>query len=511
MAMIFAIQFQHRLGFNSNLRFHPKLSKFRISKTTANQLGMVLFRPLGSYERLLSRKSVGSDTIALSHGCVTILEGNVTDNDLLLSIEFVIAKHPMLRSIIKDRQWAEYEGPARQLSQKIFSSERVSIDSFDTTWRLRLERSFNSPLFDLLEPQWRLHHISSSGKHALVFTFNHGMDDQQSIQYLLKDMIAYLCGLKDNSKKSFPQSIEESLSEKNLSLSTILWALYQLKNSLDNPKVLPSQIEMKLKNDENFRSQISLPSSRSTIYSLLSLSLEETTALIKLTKKYNFSVTQFLSAIVASVTADLISSQLSKNSSSTGNILLRFLLSVGLRKYLNQPTDTVFCASGAIDYTISVPVNVRNSFKSHQLNEDIVNFVNLCKVKANYAINEMRFVPESVKLFDFGMKTVDIFQAVEMEAKNPKTLGRGYSCSVSNVGVLQFSSETDDSLKVTEVYYGTSQAQSGVLAQLSCTTVNGRLNACIQFPRPIVSETEAENFTQRIRDYLANLRHINEL
>ena len=44
------------------------------------------------------------------------------------------------------------------------------------------------------------------------------------------------------------------------------------------------------------------------------------------------------------------------------------------------------------------------------------------------------------RLFGLGMQYADILSIVEAEAKNPSTLGRGYTCGVSNVGVVKLPS-----------------------------------------------------------------------
>jgi hypothetical protein len=48
---------------------------------------------------------------------------------------------------------------------------------------------------------------------------------------------------------------------------------------------------------------------------------------------------------------------------------------------------------------------------------------------------EAGFAPETVRLFDWGMRMVEINDVVEKEADNPRTLGRAFTTGVSNMGV----------------------------------------------------------------------------
>ena len=108
---------------------------------------------------------------------------------------------------------------------------------------------------------------------------------------------------------------------------------------------------------------------------------------------------------------------------------------------------------------------------------------------------------QSVRLFGLGMRYADILSVVEAEARNPDTLGRGYTCGVSNVGV--FSPPADaklapKALRAVAGYYGTSHARSGVYCLLSSITVDGALCGCLQFTAPITPRAEAAAFRDGI-------------
>ena len=101
------------------------------------------------------------------------------------------------------------------------------------------------------------------------------------------------------------------------------------------------------------------------------------------------------------------------------------------------------------------------------------------------------------------MQYTDILSVVEAEARNPDTLGRGYTCGVSNVGVFTLAAAaatTDDAggkkapLRAVAGYYGTSHARSGVYCLLSSVTVDGALCGCLQFTAPLTPPAEAAAF-----------------
>jgi hypothetical protein len=94
-----------------------------------------------------------------------------------------------------------------------------------------------------------------------------------------------------------------------------------------------------------------------------------------------------------------------------------------------------------------------------------------------------------------------------MEAANPSSLGRGYSCGVSSVGVIDFDDVRLDNkgVRVEEAYYGTSHSRNGVLCLLSCMTVRDTFTGCLQFPYPIVSKEMATKVKLSVESLLSSL------
>ena len=106
------------------------------------------------------------------------------------------------------------------------------------------------------------------------------------------------------------------------------------------------------------------------------------------------------------------------------------------------------------------------------------------------------------------MDYATILPLVENDASSD-TLGRGYSCGVSNVGLVDFDSNSDGdsvsdgSVSVEEVYYGTSHSRNGVLCQLSVQTpaTTGMMCCTLQTPEPLVTINQAIS----VKEYFMNL------
>lgn len=138
---------------------------------------------------------------------------------------------------------------------------------------------------------------------------------------------------------------------------------------------------------------------------------------------------------------------------------------------------------------------------------------------------------------------IDILKAVEIDANNKQSLGRGFTCGVSNMGVVRFDSSSDDNdyhinhnqsqhdhvhhhppplsssphddgndddhnqaiVFIESGYYGTSHSRNGVLCQLSTMTINDQLYGCIQFTHPLVTDDDANYFLSKLQLLLQNL------
>jgi len=268
------------------------------------------------------------------------------------------------------------------------------------------------------------------------------------------------------------------------------------------------------------------PDERETFCEFFTLPSGTTDNLRKACRAQGVTVTNALAAAMLSVTAaatQVLGGVKSMNNqaeeeATVKNSLLRFLLSVDLRPFGVELTSdwakgTVACAAGAVDFVVPVSASValkgdvtRPLTSTSTSTSEMWQLAKQCGEKASYIIEQQGWVPESVRLFGFGMQYADILRVVEMEAKNAGSLGRGYSCGVSNMGLVKFAtsdeSNTAPTLGVSTAFYGTSHGRNGVLCQLSCMTVGGGDNApfcgCLQFTSPLISREEANQIAKRL-------------
>ena len=163
----------------------------------------------------------------------------------------------------------------------------------------------------------------------------------------------------------------------------------------------------------------------------------------------------------------------------------------------DREAKEVTCAGGAMDFMSRLGANTNKRLDGAAFESEFWSLAQQCR-REYLDFVDQGFVPESVRLFDLGMKAVEILDVVEKEADNPKTLGRAYTCGVSNMGVfkypVEYATHSGGSARLQGVYYATSHSLTGSLYQLSCGTVGGALCLTFQFPHPIVSAKDANAF-----------------
>jgi hypothetical protein len=485
----------------------------------------VVYRELGGYEKLLSRKTPGTDYVSLSHASAFIFQGIMYDNELKKIMLQVIQKHPMLMSYIfqdyNDKfYWKKINDNFESVIDKsVYFIDVSTMSEFTRNWQDIFNLGLNKAQFADDNAQWKLYNIicKDSQTSALVFIFNHGLDDQTSVNIIIKDILAYYTNPNlISSSKEFPLSIEEAVGPyKKFNIKTILWSMYQLYNSLKMPIMVPYRIKNLQTTNTSEYNYISNPNNRRTFSTFFSLSKIETTKTVAFCRQNNITFTNLLSALILILT----SANIQDNTSNFEDIDLRFLLSVGLRSYgeygkSDFTDETVACASGAIDYVISVPKEATTSgimnedagiSKKSRFIEEVLKLSEACKATGNLIIKDWQFVPESVRLFGIGMKVADILRVVELEAKNSASMGRGYSCGVSSMGVCDMGDDQRLKLLPSQGYYATSHARNGVLILLSCMTIDGSFCGCLQFTDPLINRNEAEKINARIVKYIQKI------
>jgi hypothetical protein len=463
-------------------------------------------RPLGAYERLLSRKVPMKENVALSHGCAVLLNGVVDDETLERAVMNVMDKHPMLKVYIDGDNWTQCASDVVALVKTVLQPTVYSnsTGSFDSAWKFALETSMNGATFPVEGPLWKVQSFVHEEKTAWVFTMNHGIDDQQSVNIMVNDMISSCISKGIDAKykcKAFPPSIEQAIAPEFPGMNTLLWGLFQISNLAARPIQIPNFVYQRMIDGECSSDTYYDPDKRRTILDYFILNKDKLGGLRRSCKANSVTITQALAAAMLCTTAETVV----KDVNNQQKINLRFLLSVGLRPYGQSESGnhhdftngTVACAGGAIDFIISLTSNAL-----HGDDESFWDLARSCRREAESIIQHRNFIPESVRLFDFGMTYAKVLQIVEADSRSKGTLGRGFSCGVSNVGLCNFMG--DDLLQVDQVYYGTSHSRNGVLCQLSVESVKskGILCGCLQMTDPLLTRMDQMIFKNKLLNLL---------
>jgi hypothetical protein len=512
------IGFPHRFMTDTYRMTSPSRGTKLASVPSESMIESRVIRQLGGFERLLGRKVSSGSGVSLSHASAALVKGLVDHERLMQAVAYSMRRHPMLRVYIEQdsdspkRSYFKYcTESVDALSETVVESMHVPETAFSDTWSQIFEDSLNGPMFSSDKPQWKLINIYSSvsskhpfGQSAWVFVMNHAIDDQQSVNILIQDLLDSINSReKPEFEFPFPVSMEEAVGPGLPGVKTIQWGLFQLKNLVSFPVQFPPELKA-LKNEPSYCD----PNQRRTIVETFSLDSSQLKRLVQKSKERGLTVTNTLSAAMLLCTSAIV-----KGGKSVNN--LRFLLSVGLRPYgevdnMNEVLSlgdggiskndfsfgTVACAGGAVDFIVPVDSDLSVERGFWQIAEE-------CKKKASDVL-AAGFVEESVRLFGFGMEVADILRVVEMDANDPNTLGRGFSCGVSNTGRCQIDAREGE-ISVSDIYFGTSHHRNGVLCQLSCMSVGDSFFGCLQYPEPIVSRSQGELFRVSLERTLSEI------
>lgn len=348
-----------------------KKSKAQFLSSLESSKESQFIRPLGGYERLLSRLTPGTSSVSLSHVCVAILDYAAPHDDILLAVSECMQKHPMLTAYIakdndsviegeKEKQyWIKSSVPVDDLAKDVVRTIKAANKyEFSMLWQRALEYGLNEAAFPSKGPLWKLVNIrlEDGTQSAWIFVVNHGIDDQTSVNIVIKDMIysleklnaerngkgvfsslsttpSTMSGLPTSPSTStttsspstttttttasstspfplfpissipFPPSIETAVSPGLPGLRTVVWALFQLANMLSFPAMVPTRVKNLALNDPSTYNLCANPSNRRTFCECFSLSRNDTQRLVKSCAKEKVTVTHALAAAMMVITA----------------------------------------------------------------------------------------------------------------------------------------------------------------------------------------------------------------
>ena len=139
-------------------------------------------RELGGYERLLARKTPGTNSVSLSHAAAFVFQSTISEDLLEEALIYSMNKHPMLRSYIRQdpdtstSAWVMCDRPTSTLAKAAIQTFKVKAASFVNTWQSAMQLALNNPSFPDKGPLWKLTNVISDdgSSSAWIWCMNHG-------------------------------------------------------------------------------------------------------------------------------------------------------------------------------------------------------------------------------------------------------------------------------------------------------------------------------------------------
>ncbi|KAG5192997.1 hypothetical protein JKP88DRAFT_291596 [Tribonema minus] len=405
---------------------------------------------------------------------------------------------------------------------------------FQAAWHARMEHQLEHAQFDRRAgPNWAVEAVrcASRAHTALVFTMNHAIEDQKSANTLLHELLiaaaaadaapprlapaAALAALSAACAPPFtelPPSIEDATVAEpgKFGLGTARYLLKQAASGVFGPRLVHDHLPP----PERRATPAFAPEARRTICEVRALEADELQAALAACRQKGLTLTAALSAAALLACSDVAHAD---GSDAWHNY--KFLLAVDLRPFgagapghqgkpnangggaearaLDWTEGAVACAGGAMDWVAGLPANSGRALVSGAAGAER-DFWRLARrargeMAAFAASGTAR---EAAAVFDWGMRAIEIGDVCEREARRPATLGRAYTCGVSNMGRYAHAATTG--ARVAALHYATSHSPWGSLYQLSCGTVGGRLCMTFQFAEPIVGRAMGAAFADAL-------------
>lgn len=427
-------------------------------------------------------------------------------------------------------------------SKDVLQVVDVEVD-VDESWK----HNFNADIDDgswyekatTTGPLWRLtlHRLkdgSADSPCAIVFSANHCISDQSSVNMLMDQILADIVSIEEGraneSNKAIQQDIPMAMEDSVLGLNnrwsdvqidgispgTIKYVAGKAAEGFRSPVILPDDAEEsggsiigaistimgKSAGGEDTESTMK----RQTTLQFRTLSSESTSALLDACRANGVSITNALIAAMTLTATDFIDG--GRETKQERNY--KVLQSLDMRRFgaKRDKCDTVACMAGSNDLMFPLRDRSGKSIRESATSTDL--FWKLAK-EGKDQTNE--FVkshgPEhAVRVFDFAMTISDMNNLVDLTARSKDSQGRAYSAGVTNNGVFEAqkavkrenNSDRENiqvqhgRYKVQDVFFGTPHARSGCLYQLSALTVGGSMKMTFHPASPIVSEETNDKF-----------------
>lgn len=539
-------------------------------------------RALGSQELLMLPRQYGPHLDAkndpfpqMSHVSAVTLSATPKIETLSQAINEAMEAHPLLRCFVDgdgepnkriDALQMVREGEPNpctfvcpSLQESGFSSKDVlsvvdvdgnDVKSLQSSWNAEFASNLDSGSWcDVKKgPLWKveLHRLTGGGVDApcaLVFTFNHAISDQSSVNMLMDHIISNMASIeevgyvKDKAVlQKLPVSMEDSVLGMNqsfsdiqtngMSVKTASYVAGKAAEGFRSPVILPDD-EQKKGNDvlgaltiisgkapggESKEERKSTVQFRSIPENILN-------GLIKKCKENGVTMSNLLSAAMAFTSTDFIDGG---KSAAKKERNYKVLQSLDMRRFGSKldACDSVACMAGSHDLMLGpLPDRIGEQLRTaptNQLKKQFWELVRESKKQTEEFI-QTDGPQEATRVFDFAMTISDMNNLVNLSAQSTESRGRAYSAGIVNAGVYErqraVRRESDDvnrislgtkkgRFQIDDIYFATSHARSGCLYQASCLTVNNELKCTFHPAEPIVDSDTNSRFADSFVDLL---------
>jgi len=548
-------------------------------------------RALGSQELLMLPRQYGPKLDegeppfpSMSHVSVTTLSATPSVRALRTAIEAAMDAHPLLRCRVEGTGEPDERIDLFQMvrrgepdpcafavpERRTFASEDVlrvvdvaeggSASSLEESWRANFARDIDDGSWygrSREGPLWKLtlHRSRGGGGDggsdepcALMFSSNHAISDQGSVNVLMDQILADVASIEQNQKISnmaVPQEVPMAMEDSVL-------GMHGRWSDVQTAGISPGTVKYVAdKAAEGFRGPVILPddagdggssvvgavstimgqsaggeedgSERRTVLQFRDLSEGTTSALLGSCRANGVSITNALTAAVALTAADFIDGGDAKGGRERN---YKVLQSLDMRRFgarLDE-CETVACMAGSNDLMLGpLPDRSGEYARSSSSPGGRKLFWDLAREGRDQT---NRFVESdgpihAARVFDFAMTISDMNNLVDLTARSKDSKGRAYSAGVSNNGVYERQRAVrreDDGggdrgniqtkhgkYEVQDIYFGTPHSRSGCLYQVSTMTVGGSMKLTFHPASPIVSEETNSKFADAFVDLLEKM------
>jgi hypothetical protein len=550
-------------------------------------------RSLGSQELLMLPRQYkihldknGDPFPQMSHVSAITLSETPSIQTLSKAIDEAMEAHPLLRCHIEgdgeptkriDAFQMVREGEPNPctfvcptLQESKLSSEDVlsvveveggNVEDLESSWNTNFAYNLDSGAdwCDVFNgPLWKveLHRLkgATAGKDntpcAMVFTFNHAISDQSSVNMLIDHIVSNMASIEASSsgvvtdkalKQKIPISMEESVLGMNnsfsdvqtdgFSLNTASYIAGKAAEGFRDPVILPDN--SKESEGNGLLGALTIISGkapggeseeeRKSTVQFRTLPQSTVDALLKKCKENGVTMSNVLSAAIAFTSSDFIDGG---NDDANKERNYKVLQSLDMRRFGSglDNCDSVACMAGSHDLMLGpLPDKSGDRLRQAPTMDLQRQFWDLVKESKQQTLDfiESEGPQEATRVFDFAMTISDMNNLVYLSAQSKESLGRAYSAGIVNAGVferqkaVQRESDADTSrkslvaqhgrFKVEEIYFATSHARSGCLYQASCLTVNNELKCTFHPADPIVNSETNSRFADAFVELLETI------